>query len=100
MDQKKYHDFDYELDAEEIALLEASERGELQPVADMDEEIAQLKKAAENVAGLGSRSNVSLRIPDYNLSRLKAQAVREGIPYQTLINSVIHQYLNGTLKRV
>ena len=99
MKQAKYHDFDYELDAEEIALLEASERGELQPVPNQDEMIAQLKKAAQNLSGQGPRSNVSLRIPAYNLSRLKAQALREGIPYQTLINSILHQYINGSLKR-
>jgi len=99
MTKQAQHDFDYILDSDEIALLEASERGEFQEASNADEVIKQLKVAAKDVAGLGSRSNVSLRIPDYNLSCLKSQAVRDGIPYQTLINSVLHQYLNGSLKR-
>lgn len=99
MPKQKQHDFDYMLDPDEIALLEASERGEFQKISNSAKIIEQLKIAAKDVAGLGSRSNVSLRIPDYNLSRLKSQAIRDGIPYQTLINSVLHQYLNGSLKR-
>lgn len=39
------------------------------------------------------RFKVSLRIPKSDLTRLKSRALQEGIPYQTLINSIIHKYV-------
>jgi predicted DNA binding CopG/RHH family protein len=41
------------------------------------------------------RFKVSLRIPKGDLTRLKARALQEGIPYQTLINSIIHKYVTS-----
>ncbi len=42
------------------------------------------------------RSRISLRVPKTDLSRLKALAMKEGIPYQTLINSILHKaVVNG-----
>ena len=40
------------------------------------------------------RSKISLRIPRGDLSRLKSRALQEGIPYQTLINALIHKYVS------
>lgn len=37
------------------------------------------------------RTRISLRVPKSDLSRIKARAMREGIPYQTLINSLLHK---------
>jgi predicted DNA binding CopG/RHH family protein len=39
------------------------------------------------------RSLISLRIPQKNLDKLKILAEKEGIPYQTLINSILHKYI-------
>jgi predicted DNA binding CopG/RHH family protein len=36
-----------------------------------------------------------LRIPRTDLARLKSRAMQEGIPYQTLINSIIHKYVTS-----
>ena len=41
------------------------------------------------------RFKVSLRIPKSDLTRLKSRALQEGIPYQTLINSIIHKYVTS-----
>lgn len=41
------------------------------------------------------RSPISLRIPKTDLSRLKARALREGVPYQTLINSILHKAVSA-----
>jgi predicted DNA binding CopG/RHH family protein len=41
------------------------------------------------------REKISLRIPRRDLSRLKSRAMEEGIPYQTLINALIHKYVAG-----
>ena len=40
------------------------------------------------------RTLISLRIPKTDLSRLKTMAMKEGIPYQTLINSILHKSVN------
>ena len=40
---------------------------------------------------------VSMRLDPENVEGMKARAKVEGIPYQTLINSVLHKFLNGEL---
>ena len=52
-----------------------------------------LKKAAQNTLN-DSRQKISLRVPKNDLSRLKAKAMSEGVPYQTTINSLIHKYVS------
>ena len=40
------------------------------------------------------RAKISLRVPRRDLTRLKSRALQEGIPYQTLINALIHRYVS------
>ena len=40
---------------------------------------------------------ISLRIAEYDLEKLKEKAVSDGIPYQTLINTVLHKYVTNQL---
>ena len=49
-----------------------------------------LKRARKN-------KSISLRISSYDLDKLKEKAERVGIPYQTLINSVLHKYVSNQL---
>ncbi len=48
----------------------------------------------ENVA---KRKPINLRILESDLVKIKARALHEGIPYQSLIGSVLHKYVNGDL---
>ena len=41
------------------------------------------------------RVKISLRLPESDLERLKAKALREGMPYQTLIGSILHKAVSG-----
>jgi predicted DNA binding CopG/RHH family protein len=41
------------------------------------------------------RTKISLRLPKTDLQHLKAKALREGMPYQTLINSILHKAVSG-----
>ena len=41
--------------------------------------------------------NVNIRLSELDLERIRARAEREGIPYQTLISSVLHRYVNDHL---
>jgi predicted DNA binding CopG/RHH family protein len=45
----------------------------------------------------GKTKNINIRINEMDLSSLKRNAEEEGIPYQTLIASVLHKYLSGRL---
>ena len=40
---------------------------------------------------------VSLRLDGSDLALLRAEAEKRGIPYQTLVGSILHQFLNGEL---
>jgi predicted DNA binding CopG/RHH family protein len=52
-----------------------------------------LQKAARNTLN-DERVQINLRVSKHNLSKLKARALREGMPYQTLINSILHKSVN------
>ena len=58
------------------------------------ERIAELQQAARNTLNGGERVQITLRVSKYNLTKLKARAFREGMPYQTLINSILHKAVN------
>jgi predicted DNA binding CopG/RHH family protein len=53
----------------------------------------ELQKAARNTLN-DERVQITLRVSKHNLSKLKARAMREGMPYQTLINSILHKSVN------
>ena len=40
---------------------------------------------------------ISLRIANYDLEKLKERAKKEGVPYQTLISSILHKYITNQL---
>jgi predicted DNA binding CopG/RHH family protein len=82
------------IDAYEAEVLGAYERGALQSVATKDE-LARLKAAARTTATKDRRVNIRLSSGD--LSDIQARALEEGIPYQTLIASVLHKYVTGRL---
>ena len=53
----------------------------------------ELQKAARTTLN-DERVQITLRVSKYNLSKLKARALREGMPYQTLINSILYKSVN------
>src|SRR5476649_1191681 len=81
------------LDAEEQELLESVERGEWKSVANLDKEMMFAKKAAANY--LKKDARVNIRISSNDLARLKQKAAYKGLPYQTFIASVLHEYAAG-----
>ena len=81
---------------DEKELFESVENGEWVSVEDLAGEIAVAREAAAATYGKDQRMNI--RISSRDMSRLKVRAREEGIPYQTLVSSIIHRYLKGTLK--
>ncbi len=85
----------YDDTAEEKALFAAYERGEFVPVKNQKKEKALAEKSAQNYIRKEARINIRLSAAD--LLMLKQRAAVEGLPYQTLIASVLHKYASGTL---
>lgn len=85
-------------DKEERDVLAAYEAGALRPVDDQAEEVKALRSYAE--ATLRKDSRINIRLSTRDLRLLQARAVQEGIPYQTLVASVIHKYVEGRLQEV
>ena len=83
------------IDQEEEDLMESIERDEWQPVKNIDQEREKAIEAARNTLKKDKRINLRLTQKDYHLIQIKA--IEEGIPYQTLISSLVHKYLNGSL---
>ena len=83
------------LDPEEREILEAFEAGELKRVANADNEIASHRQVAETTFKKDARINI--RLSSRDLRALQVRAMQEGIPYQTLVSSVLHKYVDGQL---
>lgn len=83
----------FELDQEEKELLEEIEKGEWVPVKNQKEERRKAIEAARNT--LNKTKNINLRLSEKDLHKLKAKALGEGLPYQTLVSSIIHKLVNS-----
>ena len=83
------------LDQEEKEILEAFERGELKKVKDFKKESKEIRQAAMNT--LRKDRRVNIRLANRDLEGIRAKAAQEGIPYQTLIASIIHKFVSGRL---
>jgi predicted DNA binding CopG/RHH family protein len=83
------------LDQEEKELMESIDRDEWRSVKNIDQEKKKAIQAARNTLKKEKRINLRLTQKDYHQIQIKA--IEEGIPYQTLISSIVHKYLNGSL---
>lgn len=79
------------LDDEERELIEAMEADSYAPKSVLTPEMLREHQAAARNTINETSTKVSLRIAQTDLARVKARALREGVPYQTLIKSIIHQ---------
>lgn len=84
------------LDEEERDLVESIERGEWKSVRNLKQEIKKHQEYARNTLRKDKRINI--RISSRDLEALQAKAVEDGIPYQTLMASVLHRFVAGRLK--
>jgi predicted DNA binding CopG/RHH family protein len=89
MNKSKY------LDKEEQGLIESLERDGWKPARDIENWKTLLSKTAANTLTKDQRMNI--RITKNDLDNIKLKAVEEGLPYQTLVASIIHKYVTGRL---
>ena len=84
------------LNKEEKALLKSYEAGKWKSTKPSKEDIQKYQRYARSTFQKDRRVNI--RISSKDLEDMRKRALREGIPYQTLIASVIHKYVSGILK--
>ena len=84
-----------QLDEEEYDILESYERDEWVSASDKEAVIDSLKTAAANT--LRKDRRVNIRITNRDLLALQEIAQEEGLPYQTLMASILHKYVTGRL---
>jgi len=80
---------------DEKELLDAVEAGEFESVLSESR-----KKELQSAANLTFKKDkrINIRISNRDLAAVQAKASEEGIPYQTLVSSIIHKYISGSLQ--
>ena len=85
------------MDEYELELLDAVEIAtEFQRVENFEDELMEAKMAAKNF--LNKTKNVNIRIPEFDMLMLKRKSAELNIPYQTILSSLIHQYVTERVK--
>ena len=88
---------EYEVDLE-LAMNAVASIDELPSVESETNKIAKYASIAKN--SLAKKKNVNLRLSARDLFKLKSKAIEEGVPYQTLMSSILHKFVNGKLTSV
>lgn len=83
------------LDNEEQEILDSFERGEWKTVPEVKTEIEKHKTYARNT--LKKDKRVNIRISSKDLDEIQTLAIENGLPYQTLMSSILHRYVTGRL---
>ncbi|MCI0614004.1 antitoxin [bacterium] len=84
-----------EFDLEEQELLESYERDEWKPVVNLQEELQQYQVYA--AATIKRNRLVSIDLSPEDFAEIQQKAIEKGIPYQTLISNIVHQFAAGRL---
>jgi predicted DNA binding CopG/RHH family protein len=85
------------MDEYELELLDAiDDASEFERVENFEDELMEAKLAAKNF--LNKTKNVNIRIPEFDMLMLKRKSAELNIPYQTILSSLIHQYVTEKVK--
>ncbi len=84
------------LDPKEQEILESVERGEWRSVRGAKRERSRYARYAR--ATFRKDRRVNIRISSKDLEAIQKRALEEGLPYQTLISSLLHKYASGRLR--
>ena len=83
------------LNSEEHEILEAFESGRLQRSGNVERELESHRAIA--AATFKKDARINIRLSSKDLRALQARALKEGIPYQTLVSSILHKFVDGQL---
>lgn len=96
MKSKSQNPFDgLVLDDEEQLVEDAIERGEYEDVSDFKASKKQIEEAAKRYLELNTTKPITLRVKQTDLIKIKAKASRNGIPYQTMLSALLHDFADG-----
>lgn len=87
------NEIDYKLDSEETEILNTFNKGEW---VSKNEKLDKYKEAAKQT--FAKSHHINFRVSEKDFRGIQVKARNEGMPYQTLVSSVIHKYLSGQLK--
>lgn len=79
-----------QLDKEERQILKEYEEGISKSVPNLKKELAYFREVAQQSSA--RTKSINLRLSERDLHRIKVKAAEEGVPYQTLLSSLIHKY--------
>lgn len=83
------------LNKEEKDILTAYEKGKIKAISPSISEIREVKTIAKNT--LRKNKRITIRLYDHDFKGIQKKAIEIGIPYQTLISSMIHRFIEGEL---
>lgn len=102
MKKRKHNISDVNLDQEEQdisnAIDQAIDHGKLRSITNLKKELTFAKKAATHF--LRKDERITIRLSSIDLDRLKQKAAYKGLPYQTFIASVLHEYAAGHFSEI
>jgi predicted DNA binding CopG/RHH family protein len=85
-----------QLKDDEKQILEDFSQEEFIEVGNVKEERRRYKEYTKNT--LNKTKNINIRLSIKDLQRLKAQAIESGLPYQTLVSAVLHNFANKKIR--
>jgi predicted DNA binding CopG/RHH family protein len=83
------------LDEEEQQIKKALENGEYVSDPNLEESKRLIEKAAKQYIALNKTKPITLRIKQTDLIKIKAKADRNGLPYQTMLSALLHNFAEG-----
>lgn len=83
------------LDKEEKEILDAYEKEDLASIPNVKQERQIYREYAK--AALQKNKRINIRISERDLIHIQRRAMEEGLPYQTLVSSILHKFITGNL---
>jgi len=80
---------------EELAIVDYVEESNPRSVPNLQDKMDKIKSAVSTK--YTKRKAINIKVLESDLEKLKSKALEEGMPYQTLLNSVLHKYITGQL---
>jgi len=84
------------LSAEEKAIIDYVESNHATSIDNVENEKKRYTQIA--FAQMSKKKAISIRLLESDIERIKAKSLSQGLPYQTLISSLIHQYATDKIK--
>jgi predicted DNA binding CopG/RHH family protein len=82
------------LDEYEADILQSVENGEWQSRGDIDNRMKELQSYVKNQ----KKKAISIRVSENDIYELKKKALESGVPYQNIIQMLIHQFASNKIK--